>query len=74
MITMRTESEPKQAMDRLRAGSEITVDRPDGTIVVSAERDGAFFSFTASHEDDTTENVEGIAVRRLVLRHGYRLD
>lgn len=68
-----SEIQTKQAMDRCRDGATITIDHPNGTVSIEAERDGTFASYTATLNGETSD-VEGISVRKALVRHDYRVD
>ena len=74
MYTQHTIETPRDALDACRNGAEIVIDHPAGEIAVTAEKDHDVFYQFYTHSGGETTAVEGIAVRRLVINHEFRID
>lgn len=74
MYTQHTIETPRDALDACRNGAEIVIDHPTGTIAITAEIDHDVFYQFYKHSGGSTEEVEGIAVRRLVMQHECRIE
>lgn len=62
------------AMDSCRNGDDIVIDLPSGEISITAEQNGDTYTYTATLSDDSTTEVEGIAVWKHISDHEYRVE
>lgn len=71
--TVNNHEEILRAMDSCRNGNVVDIELPDKEISITTKQRDVYYTFYATRPDGSTVEVEGIAVRKLLIDYDFRI-